>query len=85
MVWQTGRQNQESIPAIPVQVKVTGMRHIQFQTLLVFVLAAGTVLARALYPPGKTVTGLTWDSNPVRLSDGSGDNWPVVESEDGVP
>ena len=48
------------------------------------VFAAGTVLAQAPYPPGKTVTKLTWDSNPVRISDGSGDNWPVVEGEDGA-
>lgn len=60
------------------------MRHIPIPTVLVSVFAAGTALAQAPYPPSKTVTKLSWGSDPVRISDGSGDNWPLVEGEDGA-
>jgi hypothetical protein len=50
----------------------------------VFVSAALAEAAEPPYPPSKLISKLTWDADPVRITDGSGDNWPIVQSEDGT-
>ena len=55
-------------------------------TLIVGVLASGALAeaAEPPYPSSKLISKLTWDANPVRITDGSGDNWPIVQAEDGT-
>lgn len=54
------------------------------RTALFILVAAGIAAAQTPYPFSKVVTKLAWDSDAVRLTDGSGDNWPMVEGEDGA-
>jgi hypothetical protein len=52
--------------------------------LMIAVLAGAAAPAQSPYPQSKVVTRLTWDQDTVRIADGSGDNWPVVEGDDGA-
>lgn len=49
-----------------------------------FVASTATALAQSPYPKSRIISKLVWDHEPIRISIGSGDNWPVVEGEDGM-
>jgi hypothetical protein len=58
--------------------------------LCAMIAAAADVAGGAPYPPSKTITKMTWDSNIVRIGapgnggkDGAGDNWAISWADDG--
>jgi hypothetical protein len=60
------------------------MRPPPWLLLWILGLAALAPAAGPPYPPSKVITRLTWGEHPIRIAEGAGDNWPIVEGEDGA-